>query len=267
MRMIVTRKLTLVAIGFVGLLLPSVAHAGPLFFVGEGSPINWADAIASNNVRPVDFASGPTFVAQQFYNDQVTSNGLNGVQYITPVLTPDVGISDGSQTHQSLVMSWDLPTDPNTLGVAAWEYVYDVDPDLTNTYLDFSLFAPPGVWDVSVELIDINGRSRGWFLNSPPQTWQKITIDPDDASAQGFTAFIDEPLFDITQVVIIRFDEAGMRSTPFPIDPTGSGLPAWNAWNHVAVAVPEPSSLALVSMGILGLLVRRRRRNSGAKTA
>lgn len=254
---------------FMSLLLSasagSIAKASPLFSIGEGGDKTWTQAMTDGNVVPVTPGgsvgpgSGLTYVAEQFYNDQTAGNFVQS----EVTLTPDISISDGSESHQSLVMSWNLPTDdPTTLGVAAWDYVYDVDPDLTRTMIHFSILPPPGVWDFSLELIDAAGRTRGWFASGAPlPAWATYWIRPDIAAVQGpFNAFHNQPGFDITTVVAIRLDEAGMASMPFPVDPTLNGT-AWNAWNHLSVtSIPEPSSVFLLATGALGLMVYARRR-------
>lgn len=244
----------------------STTEASPLFSIGEGGEKTWTQAIADGNVvavtpgGAVGPGSGLTYSANQFYTAQTAGN----FEQSLVTLTPDIAISDGSESHQSLVMSWDPPEDdPDRLGVAAWDYVYDIDPDLTRTMLHFSLFPPPGVWDFSLELIDAAGRSRGWFASGPAPAWATYWISPDIAAVQGpFTTFIDQPGFDITTVVAIRLDEAGMQSAPFPVDPTFNGL-AWNAWNHLSITeVPEPSTMVLLLTGGLGLVGYRLRRRA-----
>lgn len=241
--------------------IASAAPASPIFSIGEGGSQSWSQAVANGNVvgvspgGPVAPGSGLTWAAQQFYSSQ------GSFQQSAVILTPDVNVSDGNEIHQSLVMSWDPPTDPTFLGVAAWDYVYDVDPDLTNTVLSFSLFPPPGIWDFSLELIDAAGLSRGWFASGPPPLWATHAIRPDIAALQGpFTSFFSQPGFDIKTVVAIRLDEAGMFTPSFPVDPTLNGT-AWNAWNHLRVSeVPEPTSLAIFAIGVVGLIGYRRLR-------
>ena len=243
---------------FVLLLAPvATTTASPLFHIGEGGTQSWTQSLASGLIQP---ATNLSQSAQAFYQSQVDGDpDVTGFELAAATLTPDIVISDGSESHLSLVMGWDHPTNDTVIGVAAWDYVYDVDPDLTGTRLSFSLFAPPGVWDVSLELIDSAGRSRGWFLPMPAAVWQTLVIRPDLAAAQGpFTFFHNQPGFDITQVVAIRLNESGILSMPFSV-PNPSGSIAWNAWNHLSV-VPAPASGLLLALGLAGVFVGRRKR-------
>jgi len=147
-----------------------------------------------------------------------------------------------------------------SLAVAGWEYVYGVDPDLTGTLIDFSVFAPPGIWDVMLVLEDINMNKRRWLYSAPVPGWGNFTINPALAAGQGpFGVFLDDPGFDVTMVTQIELYEAG-NSVAFPFPGTGAPPVNWNAWNHLQVSfVPEPASVTLILFGAAGLIVRRRR--------
>ncbi len=225
----------------------------------------------AGRVVPVSANDGMTQAEADFYAQEAANGGHAGFGMRDAYLTPDVNVSDGFQTHQSLVMAWSTEGNAgNDVGdVAAWEYHYGIDPDLTGLFLDFSLFAPNGVWDVSVELIDINGRTKAWFLPGPAPNWANVTLNlSSNAAMQGGFLLMLDPLFDITMVTAIRFDESGIWSMPFPLTPAGIALPpggpngpGWNAWNHVRI-IPEPSTLTLAGIAALGslLLVKLRGR-------
>jgi hypothetical protein len=243
---------------------PTVYAQDAPFSIGEGGQISWSDALQRGKITP---ASNPLsgFAAQQFYEMQIGQMGITEVVPASNVrLTATGPITVGNETHDSLVMSWDASAAQTTLDVAAWDFHYGVDPDLTNSMIHFSLFPPPGVWDVSLELFDINGNSRGWFIIGPPAAWANVWLDPTMGTQGPFNVFIDQPGFDITQVIAIRLNESSMGGQAFTIvDPT-TGLPnPWNAWNHLSVTqVPEPGSVALLVGGALALSLcaRRRRR-------
>lgn len=256
----------------VGSLLVGTASASPFFSIGEGTGTSWA-AAAPN----IEAATSLSFSAQAFYDNQLGEQigagpaVVEAIGVAVPTLQPFNPVSDGAESHDSLVMSWDHDAFPDTtLVVAAWEYVYGVDPDLSNKMVHFSAFPPVGVWDLSLELIDINGRSRGWFAASPPNVWTDFWLNVDinpvteaGAPQAPFNAFIEQPLFDLTQVVSIRLNESSVNNPslmPFTqVNPTTGLLTPWNAWNHLKVT-PEPSSAALVGFGFISLLGYARRR-------
>ena len=128
-------------------LVAAAAVASPLISIGHDRPTSWQQAIDDGNIQPVNPGQESSLSAD-FYDFSITQDpGANAWQQM-PVLgltaVPNVDIN-GTQ-RDSLVMSWDPPdmiNQPNQLGVAAWEYVYGVDPDLTGTVVDFSIGPPP----------------------------------------------------------------------------------------------------------------------------
>lgn len=217
---------------------------------------SWQQAISAGNIVPSANGDNLTQAALEFYVPQNVPLAVVGA-----TLTPDVPISDGQTTiDNTLVMSWDLPTS-NALAIAWWDYRFGtpVNMQTGSSMIHFSVYPPPGVWDLSLELIDGNGRSRGWFRFGPANVWDTFWISPNLGLQNPFSFYWSDPLFDITQVVAVRFDESGMFSQPFPINPTGMG-PAWNAWNSLRIEVPEPTSLALIglSLALLGIVSQHR---------
>lgn len=248
---------TITALSALMLGITVSSQASPIFSIGDGMPVSWDEAINAGNVVPV--TSGElTGAAQQFYDDQVGA----GNYALAPTQLSIAPVSDGNINPESLVMTWDHPAG-DLLGVASWDYVYDVDPDLRGTYLHFSIFAPVGVWDISLELIDIAGNSRGWFLSNPlHDVWQKFWLKAGLVGDQQGFRFFETPGFDITQVVAVRLNESGISSMPFVLPPPGSaisGIP-WNAWNHLKVTIPVPGSLYLLLAGLGATLLAGRRR-------
>ena len=239
----------------------SMAEASPIIICGDSRSQSWTDAVSGGFVTPVTTAL--TTQTQTFYQDQVSNHGLNGFEQETPVLTPDFTVSDGSTTRDGMVMSWRQPQDQNTLGVSSWEWSYHADPDLTGLNLNFEALTPKGVFAIGVELIDINGLSKGWYRERPlPTKWDSSYMLNVSNGLQGpFTAFGEDTGFQLNSVMKIRFNEASLPSDPFVVDdPTGNGA-AWNVWSYLDV-VPEPSPL--LAFGLVGVLaVCRRRKRQG----
>jgi hypothetical protein len=265
-----TQRCGLLLAGLITLGLTTVSHAqsnDPRISIGENRPISWQQALDTGKIVP---ASNPLsgFAAQEFYNSQI---GMMGVERILPADQITLGthsaVSDGNETHDSLVMSWNLPPADTDLNVAAYDFRYGVDPDLTNTCIYFSVYPPvPNIWDVSVELFDVNGFSRGWFITGPANVWASLCLNTNLGAQGPFNAYFSQPGFDITQVTTIRFNESWMGNMfmgpPNPID--GTILP-WNSWNHIEVTIcPEPGGFLLfaaLSVPCTALLFRRRNKH------
>ena len=253
----------------IGGLLAHNAHATPFVSIGEGQTFSWAQALAGEAGGTLQTANSLTDQETLFYTSEVGAGNFGLPAAITlEAVNPVVIAAEG---HNSLVMSWDPwpgSDEPDDLTIAAWEYVYDADPDLSGQKAHFSIgvpadpFGSPAIWDISFELIDSLGRTRSWFWPMPAVGWSTQWIDLSTAGPQApFTAFGESSGFDITNVVAIRLDEAGMFVT-FPPQPGGSTLLDWNAWNSLMIT-PEPSTATLVGFGFISLLANARSRRQG----
>ena len=179
----------------------------PLISIGEGGDRTWQEAIDDGNVRMVDPDQGGDLTQAEidFFTNQV---GFGNFALVVPTPTPDLQVDVLGDTHQSLLMQWDPApgfTEEDQLSIAAWKYVYDADPDLTNAVIHFSLGPPPvppqgpgsTIWDTSLELIDANGNVRAWFQSMPQAGWATHWITANDPNPQGpYGAFTDFGPFD-----------------------------------------------------------------------
>ena len=181
--------------------------------------------------------------------------------------------------HPALEMRWGKENVINRAGdpvdpvageriVAAWDYVYDEDPDLTGMKLEFSIHTPGPSMFFSLNILDEDGNYREWIWHSgdpgevEPCTWTTVVIDP----VTGWSSW--KPLhlftvdttgqFDLSRVKILRFNENGIWGPDYShMDPSGEWI--WNAWDHVEVT-PEPGTMLLLGGGLLGLMARRRKK-------
>jgi hypothetical protein len=232
-------------------LLTGQAVASPLFSLDTYS--EW-DAAVGTTVAPVT----EPYAALAAY-------GTEGVDYvyaapqITAMTALDSGLSDG------LLMTWgDTGADPTIPQVAAWEYTYDIDPDLTGTLLQLNVTPPTGILAVSLTLNDQLGGWASWTWNvNPvliPNAPNPIIIDPTLMGPQaGSATFLQTAAFDVTKVISIQADElaVGINGwTSFPPGPPTTGTQPWNYWSTLTVVTPEPGTVCLLGLGALAL--RRR---------
>ena len=277
------RSATFVFALSLGLLFFQVAGATPFVSIGEGQNFSWSQALAGEAGGTVQPATSLTDQEIAFYTAEVGPGNFGLAENIGLVHVNPIEIL--GEPHDALEMNWNPfagANDPDDLSIAAWEYTYDVDPDLTASKAHFSIGIPyipdpidptgatplldpngvplPAIWDVSFELIDNLGRTRSWFWPMPAVGWSQQWLMLSNAAPQGpFSVFAETPGFDITNVVTIRLDEAGMF-VAFPPVPSGTPVWDWNAWDSLRIT-PEPSTFALLAMSLLGVLgVRRRRR-------
>ena len=245
------------------LSVPGRALASPFFSLETKS--DWEDALNANRVRPVT----------NYYDALGAHYGTIGDSFIqvTPELMALTAAQSGEPTD-GLMMTWgdsqnDLPQ------VASWEYVYDVDPDLTGTTIKLAVKPPAGIWSVSLTINDTWGGWISWDWNvmgAPPPfipgvlaagVSTSITIDPNISGPQaGSTSYaISGSGFDPTTVTTIQADEfaAGAAGwSVFPAVPVVGGTQPWNYWSAIAV-IPEPTTISMLMVGVLVLFRKKRR--------
>ncbi|RDE52346.1 MAG: PEP-CTERM sorting domain-containing protein [Candidatus Accumulibacter meliphilus] len=251
---------------FAALAMLASATAGATVVANIPTGTSWQQAIDAGNIVPSQNDAPLTQAAMAFYLTQGVP-----LQVMAATLLGDVdGVSDpdGNTVDNTLVMGWELPENDN-LAIAWWDYRFDptgngtVNMGSGSSMIHFSVYPPVGVWDLSLELIDVNGKSRGWFRYGPANLWDTFWISPNGREQDPFDFYWNESLFDITQVLAVRFNESGMRSAPF-FPSVGEGI-GWNAWNSLQIKVPEPATLALLGLSLAALGATARRRREPAK--
>ena len=210
--------------------------------IGEEGETSWSEALESGVVQPVEPGTDLTGAAHQFYDERVSlSDGESEFGLVHVNLIPDVVevVDESGTAHLSLVMEFPdlIDRDPSFLGIGGWDFLYGGATDLSQMVIEFSILAPRGIRDLSLEVIDTNGKTRGWFMPEPETTWADYVIDPSKPAAQGkFTKYKGDSGFDIKKVVKIRLDETSRGSTFFrDVNPVTSSPVAWNAWNDLRV--------------------------------
>ena len=140
-------------------LLVSMANASPLFSLDTQA--DWQNALNSGKISEVTAKY-----------DALDHYGIEGIDYAVATATLSAlnnaqsgGLGDGLQ------MEWG--NDENDIAqVAAWEYTYDADPDLTGTILSLTVTppasVPPVILSVSLTLTDTAFGSMSWFWDVIP---------------------------------------------------------------------------------------------------
>ena len=163
----------------------------------------------------------------------------------------------GGEVPDGLVMVWGGPTAlPDGTYASAWKYQYGVDPNLANSTITLSVFAPivrPGpngvvkIRQISFGIQDVNGNIRSWYWNVGPGTQVpcnlliRFTIDCTQTGVNATTppadAYMSHPAFDITRAVSFIADENGqvvggaLAIPPPPVPHPG----IWNLWHDIVV--------------------------------
>ncbi len=214
----------------------------PVISIGEHGDTSWGEALQSGVIQPVEAGTKLSEAAELYYMERIeASEEESEFGLVSVKLIPDVTeVADESgKAYSSLVMVFpDMrDRDPSFLGVGAWDYLNGRENDLSGMVIHFSILAPRGIRDLSLEVIDANGNSRGWFMSNPKSNWAEYVIDPSKTGPQGlFRIYKGSSSFDITHVVTIRLGETVRGRTFFrePVPTTGSRL-SWNAWNDLRI--------------------------------
>jgi len=173
-------------------LLASMANASPLFSLDTQA--DWQNALNSGQVGEV-VSSYPA----------LSHYGTEGIDYAMAVPTLSALSNAQSGLGDGLQMEWGDDTN-DIAQVAAWEYTYGADPDLSGTILSLTVTppasVPPVIQSVSLTLTDTAFGWMSWFWDVlPPGPGPTgvpmgiptlITLDPTlHANQSNSTAFVD----------------------------------------------------------------------------
>ena len=161
-------------------------------------------------------------------------------------------------TGDGLVMAWADDRMDEGSYASAWVFEYGIDPDLTNTTIQITVFPPQWgqqgqITQVSFGMRDVNGNIRSWYWNCgtgagmlPWNTSTTITIDADltglNATNPPASSYMSSPAFDITQVQDFIVDEnAFWVGGATPVPPVGQEIGRlWNYWKDLKVMPKKP---------------------------
>jgi hypothetical protein len=165
-------------------------------------------------------------------------------QFRVPDLYVMENIPDEPETP-GLVMAWGDPQDSGQEVIAAWQYEFTEDPDLTKYIIHLCVFPPCFINTISFGLKDINGNIKSWDWTVgangvvPCDTQVCFDVRADRGAGQsGATSYYIDPGFDVTQVQWMIFDENGVWVDSLPPDPAGFGRNAWNYWKEIWIEGP-----------------------------
>jgi len=237
----------------------------------------WQTALGDGRITPVGEGGGGMAYEILFRNEYPSF-----VQ-VTPELmaltdSQSGGLGDG------LLMHWGDPSiNEESPQLAAWEYEFPLDPDLTGRTLNISIVPPgalppaglPPILSVALVLNDAAGGWAAWAWNvtwPPPPPGgplyaaqqNNIVLDPNIMGFQGASLFAVAPWsFDPKQTVSIQAAELAVGAAgwaAFPPVPVVTGVKPWNYWGNLVI-VPEPTEIAAITATLLLGLALLRRRN------
>lgn len=224
---------------------------------------DWLNALENGEVAPMPQAEGEDYL-QKLLDGHEEDDEYGEPYPFGPgsFIEPNLYVLPENEydDEPGLVMEWGNEAQDDGDYTAAWEYVYPLDPDLTNTTITVTVIPPCGMNVVSLGMQDINGNIRAWYWNVasavavppyPPgtipcgvSTSVSINTAQTGIAAATPTAFgysntnggTPATTFDITQVVSFSFDEnnafVGTAQAPSP----GSGQQvSWNYWYNLLV--------------------------------
>ena len=233
----------------------AVAMGSP--FVSLQSAADFQTAIDDGRIVPTNPA-GPDLIAH-----------YPAGSFAVPDLSASMDLP-GDDPDGGLLMSWGDDQDVDYY--AQWQYVYDVDPNLTGLTVSATVIAPMGINSVSLAIFDGVGGFRTWDWDVAPfgngtltpgvATTLSVLVTGAGLGGPGDANVFADSYADtgVNPANITRFgwDENGNWVSFTQVVPGSSQTMPWNYWSSVTVT-PEPATISLLFLGG-GLLLSRRRR-------
>jgi hypothetical protein len=220
------------------LTLPQV-FSSPIFQLTTYQ--EWLDAESAGRIQPVTAWDNGFESHYPGMSSQLRIPNLE----VMPDIPQEPGIP-------GLVMAWGSSADDGQEIIAAWQYEYPQDPDLTGALIHLCVFPPCSVIQtISFGLKDINGKVKSWdwCVDNNPAVPPCVPCDTQicfwinasgGAGQAGATSYWIDVGFDITKVQWLVFDENAIWVDSLQPDPAGFGQNAWNYWKEIWVEFPFP---------------------------
>jgi hypothetical protein len=144
-------------------------------------------------------------------------------------------------------MAWGSTSDSGQEIIAAWQYEFGLDPDLTGKCIHLCVFPPCFINTISLGMKDVNGKIKSWDWTVgaggvPCSTQVCFTLGLSGGAGQaGATSFYQDPGFDIHNVVSLIFDENGVWVDSVLVDPFGFNQRVWNYWKDIYFTEMTPA--------------------------
>ncbi|MCP4708206.1 MAG: hypothetical protein GY869_06250, partial [Planctomycetes bacterium] len=240
-----------------------------VFFEIE-TPEDWSDSLFGDGspvqVQPFSPVEWRDYTEQWWNPDWVMGDPYPQNKFFMPELYVYEG-GEPEFPDAGLIMTWgegDLPPDSYS---SAWKLCYDQDPDLSNTTITITVVPPQfdpasgtQINVVSFGMRDANNNVRAWYWNvgGASMPWNVPTTITINTAVVGVgatnpmaTSFLNNPSFDITQVLAFIVDEnAVWQPQTVPPPPPGQTISRpWNLWNNLSVK-PNPGNRLNVGINI-----------------
>ncbi|KPJ59679.1 MAG: hypothetical protein AMJ46_10015 [Latescibacteria bacterium DG_63] len=139
-------------------------------------------------------------------------------------------------------MGWGDTYDGREDIIAAWQYAFGEDPDLTGGKIHFCVFAPCQISSISFGIEDTTGKFKSWAWTVgesgavPCDAQACLLFSLDGGVGEGgATSFYEDSGFDIQTVLYLMFDANGQWEDTLDSDPFGFHQRVWTYWTNIYI--------------------------------